>query len=79
MTDKWEYEIAGPQSGDSRKLVTLSELGMIWVGIRIYNQKLKRWENNGEPETVHVIAWRDLPQPAQRYWMNGKLIGPELT
>lgn len=50
------------EGGDCRKLVTLEQDGMIWVGIRAWNGT--DWFNNGEREKAKVIAWQPLPSPA---------------
>ena len=51
--------------GDCRKLVTLRERsGMIWVGIRAWNDSGQCWMNNGTRESEKVLAWQDLPLPA---------------
>lgn len=69
--DGWEYE-AKPSEGDCRKIVTLEQDGMVWVGIRAYGNG--RWLNGGEPERATVIAWRDLDQPAKGRFVRGKLM-----
>lgn len=63
MRDGWN-EGNPPDGGDCRKLVTLEQDGMIWVGIRAWNRA--GWLNNGERDhrNVKVLAWRDLPPPA---------------
>ena len=59
----WRYDIPSG-SGDGRKLVTLEEDEMIWVGIRFWNMLEQRWYNGSRIETCHVVAWIDLPSPA---------------
>ena len=70
--DGWHYR-GKPEGGDCRKLVTLKQSGMVWVGIRAFDGTNQRWLNNGEPEVAEVLAWRDLLQPAAGYWDRGKL------
>jgi hypothetical protein len=73
--DPWNYfGSSHPKEGDdARKLVTLLEGGMVWVGIRAYHHTGKYWTNNGEPERAEVLAWMNLPQPAQKRWAHGIL------
>jgi hypothetical protein len=72
QADGWHY--AGePSGGDARKLVTLVEGGMTWVGIRAFNFQGRHWMNNNEPERAEVKAWRDLDQPASGFWDRGRL------
>lgn len=74
MTDKlWNYNKPVPPNGDARKIVTLSQNGMVWIGIRAFNHNTRGWVNNNEPEIARVIAWRDLPQPARGRWEHGRL------
>ena len=73
MSDTWVYDRA-PGEGDARKLVTLQQQGMVWVGVRAYHHLLKCWMNNNEPEQAQVLAWQDLPEPASRRWIGGKLL-----
>lgn len=75
--DGWEY-YSKPSGGDCRKIVTLEQSGMTWVGIRAFANG--GWINNGEPERADVIAWRDLPEPANGRFVRGQLIlsrGPQ--
>lgn len=69
MPDGWNYCTYGnpPGEGDQRKIVTLEQDGMTWVGVRIYQSQQRRWSSNGEPERAKVTAWRDLPQPATEF------------
>jgi len=71
--DGWEYQ-AKPDGGDCRKIVTLDQDGMCWVGIRAYNATTGQWLNGGEPERATVLAWRDLDEPARGRWIHGKLV-----
>lgn len=74
--DGWNYS-GTPQDGDSRKLVTLVDDGMMtWVGIRMFSQAEKRWMNGSDPERAQVKAWRDLLEPAKGYWSRGQLYVP---
>jgi hypothetical protein len=57
---KGKYPLEG---GDSRKLVTLKQDGMIWVGIRAHSGG-GIWLNNGTQEKAEVLAWMELPAPA---------------
>lgn len=74
--DGWNYETQCVPEGDARKIVTLEEDGMTWVGIRAFDHQRKRWINNGEPERASVKAWRDLPNPARGFWFRGQLQTP---
>lgn len=71
--DGWEYQ-AKPNGGDCRKIVTLDQDGMCWVGIRAFNATTGQWLNGGEPERAAVVAWRDLDQPARGRFVRGKLV-----
>ena len=63
-----------PKDGDdARKIVTLMEGGMVWVGIRAYHHRDRYWMNGGEPERAEVLAWKDLPSPATKRWVRGIL------
>ena len=73
--DGWIYiGQCTPEDGDCRKIVTLEQGGMTWVGIRAYDRARRIWLNNGEPEAAQVIAWRDLPDPATKRWIRGQLL-----
>lgn len=74
-SDGWTYT-GGPTSGDARRIVTLRQDGMVWVGIRAYHAGEKRWMNNNEPERAEIVAWRDLYEPAKGFWDRGKLVVP---
>lgn len=74
--DGWDYS-QNVTGYDGRKLVTLEEDGMIWIGIRAWSGS--RWLNNGEPERAKVIAWRNLPPIARGYWERGELHIPKAT
>ena len=69
----WHYGHDPSNEGDGRKLVTLEQDGMVWVGIRHWQPTLGRWVNNGEPTTEKVIAWQDLPLPARHRFVRGLL------
>jgi hypothetical protein len=71
--DGWNYGIPPADSGDARRLVTLEEQGMCWVGIRAYSQAACHWMNNGEPERATVKAWKPLDEPARGFWFRGQL------
>lgn len=71
--DGWHYGGKPKSGGDGRKLVTLEQGGMVWVGIRMWTSAHERWVNNGEPINERVIAWRDIPEPAQYRWVHGRL------
>ena len=74
LDDDWNYDAQGvPENGDSRKIVTLLEGGMVWVGIRFWNNAKRCWFNNNEPEKAQILAWRDLPEPAKKRWVRGQL------
>lgn len=70
--DGWEYQTK-PEGGDCRKIVTLEQDGMVWVGIRAFNAITGQWLNGGEPERARVLAWKDLDQPAKGRWIDGRL------
>lgn len=72
--DGWNYGRRPKPGTDARKLVTLLQDGMVWIGIRAYASQYDHWMNNGEPERATVLAWQDLPQPAQHRWSHGMLI-----
>lgn len=75
--DGWDYT-GHPEAGtDARKLVTLTENGMAWIGIRAWHHENQYWMNGGEPERATVLAWRDLPEIARGYWHRGQLTFPE--
>lgn len=76
---EWHYAAQNrPEpNGDCRKIVTLLDGGMTWVGIRAYNHERGYWMNNSEPIKEEVLAWMDLPEPASKRWIHGKLIGRE--
>ena len=59
----WRYTPTIP-GGDARKLVTLQEESMVWVGIRAWNAQQQCWFNGAKRETATVLAWVDLPFPA---------------
>jgi hypothetical protein len=73
--DGWCYE-DDPPPGDARKLVSLEQEGMCWVGIRACDFHNERWLNNGEPETATVVSWCDLPTPCSGWWEHGRLVFP---
>lgn len=73
--DGWEYR-KNPEGGDCRKIVTLDQDGMCWVGIRAFNASTGQWINNGEPERANVIAWKDLDEPAKGRWSRNTLFVP---
>lgn len=68
--DGWIY-VGNPGEGDARKIVTLEQDGMTWVGIRAFNHQHGYWQNNNEPERAKVVAWRDMPEPARGRWERG--------
>jgi hypothetical protein len=70
--DGWCYHGKPSGNGDARKIVTLEQNGMVWVGIRAYHVRGDYWMNNNEPEVANVIAWRDLNEPAKGRWMRGE-------
>jgi hypothetical protein len=74
--DGWTYYTRGmpPIGNDNRKIVTLRQDGMTWVGIRIFHAVENRWYNGNDAETAQVIAWQDLPNPARGFWDGGKLV-----
>ena len=65
------------RQGDCRKLVSLRQDGMEWVGIRAWNQKEHRWYNGNDPERADILGWMDLPQTVRRHYVRGILV-PEL-
>lgn len=69
-SDGWHYRDK-PTEGDARKIVTLQEDGMTWVGIRAFHFQNQTWLHNNEPEKAHVLAWRDLDEPARGFWDRG--------
>ena len=71
--DGWNYRSKPTDYGDCRKLVTLEDQGMIWIGIRAWHNIEKRWYNGNEPERCNVRAWREMPEIAGGGWERGKL------
>lgn len=70
----WSYGTRPPAEGDARKIVTLLADDMVWVGIRAYHHLSGEWYNGNEPERARVLAWMDLPQPAEKRWVGGVLL-----
>lgn len=70
----WNYRTDPPANGDARKLVTLSENGMVWIGLRAWNFQGRYWQNGGEPEQSRAIAWAHLPSIAGGFWVSGNFI-----
>lgn len=68
----WDYHIDEVPEGDARKLVTLEKDGMVWIGIRAFHHETKTWLNNGADLGERVVAWRDLPEPANPRGFAGK-------
>ncbi len=62
--DSWNYDVQNVPDGDARKIVTLEKDGMTWVGIRAFHHADKKWLNGGAETDERVVAWQDLPQPA---------------
>lgn len=71
--DGWVYDRPPPPNGDARKLVTLVQGGMTWVGIRAFNYTTGSWMNNNEPTNETVKCWRDLPEPSDAFYDRGIL------
>lgn len=69
----WNYGEKPKAGKDGRKIVTLEQGGMVWVGIRMWTSEFNRWVNNGEPISERVIAWKDLPEPAEHRYVSGRL------
>lgn len=59
----WRYGVP-PSHGDCRKLVTLEDGAMVWVGIRHWNEMKQSWMSGLHIETARVLGWIDLPSPA---------------
>jgi len=74
--DGWNYRVREVPEGDARKIVTLEQDGMQWIGIRAFHHEGRYWMNNSEPERAKVIAWRDLPALARGFYDRGQLIVP---
>jgi hypothetical protein len=75
-SDGWNYQSKPNFGENARKFVTLKSGGMAWVGIRAWNAQGHYWQNNGEPiQNETVTAWRDMPEPAKGFWLNGQLHG----
>jgi len=69
----WEYQ--RDPSGSPYKLVTLEDAGFSWVGIRYWNPDNRLWFRfDSSPETARVLAWMDIPKPAEGRWVHGELI-----
>ena len=75
--DGWHYRGEPRDGTNARKIVTLVDGAVCWVGIRAWNASQRRWENNGEPEPNKILAWRDLHEPAKGYWYRGQLFFSE--
>ena len=75
--DGWNYTGKPVEGFDARKIVTLTEGGMVWVGIRAWHGTGGYWMNGGEPERATVKAWRNLPEPAAGFWDRGNLHVPK--
>ena len=71
----WQYG-PPPAEGDGRKLVSLEEDGMVWVGIRFWNARLLQWYNGQTLEHAHVLGWIDLPSPTNPEVMDAGLYWP---
>lgn len=74
QSDGWNYTSPPEEGRDARKIVTLTQDGMVWVGIRAYNHQRRYWMNGSEPELAHVLAWKDLDEPAKGRWVKGQLL-----
>jgi hypothetical protein len=74
-SDGWNYRTKPDDNGNCRKLVTLHDHGMMWVGVRAWYNTEQRWYNGNEPEHHTVHAWRELPAPAEGFWQHGQLHG----
>jgi len=72
--DGWNYDEPDLDGGDARKFVTLLLDGMVWVGVRYWNNEKRCWYNGNEPEHARVLAWRDMPEPAKKRWVRGELV-----
>jgi hypothetical protein len=72
-TDGWHYSDKPVPEGDGRKLVTLMQDGLVWVGIRHWTQQTG-CVNNNEPCGERIIAWMDLPRPAEGRYVGGQLL-----
>ena len=71
--DGWNYKSKPADGTDARKLVTLREDAMTWVGIRVWNGLTQKWMNNNEPERAQIIAWKNLDEPARGFYEHGLL------
>lgn len=74
MPETWNYKDPAVECGDSRKFVTLMDGGMVWVGVRAWHGREGRWYNGNEPERAQVLAWQDMPPPANKRWVRGQLV-----
>lgn len=73
--DGWHYADPRDQDGkDCRKLVSLTQGGMRWLGIRAWHVTGRYWMNGGEPERATVEAWRDLPDVPRGFWNSGRFV-----
>ena len=70
----WRYVGDPKPNSDSRHLVSLSQDGMEWVGIRAWHSQQRLWFNGNDPEGAQVIAWMPLPATARRHWSRGILV-----
>jgi hypothetical protein len=77
--DGWTYSRPSQDNLDARRIVTLRQAGMTWIGIRAWNHEKGLWMNNSEPELATVVAWQMLPEPAKGWYDRGKLHIPGAT
>lgn len=67
---QWHYGKPKRDEKDCRRLVSMEQHGMQWIGIRAWNHDRQCWMDGSgsEPEQATVVAWQWLPEPA---WLQG--------
>lgn len=74
----WVHDGIPVKNGeDSRRLVSLEQDGMSWVGIRSWHSTDGIWYNGSEPEHATVRAWQKLPDPTRSFWQGGRFYGDQ--
>lgn len=76
VAEGWHYGKPTKDEKDCRRLVSLEQGGMQWIGIRAWHHERQCWMNGGEPETATVVAWQWLPEPA---WLQDSAAAPEAS
>jgi hypothetical protein len=74
--ERWNYGKPPKDEKDCRRLVSIEQDGVQWIGIRAWNHERQCWmDGSGNaPELASVVAWRWLPDPA---WLQNSGSGCE--